>query len=53
MRVFLHQITMHETYVGDILVYNTTFRGGERSATNAMHEEEQPWRACHMSSGSN
>jgi len=37
MRVFLHQITMHETYAGAILVYNTTFRGGERSATNAMH----------------
>ena len=31
------QITMHETYTGDILVYNTTFRGGERSATNATH----------------
>ena len=53
MRVFLHQITMHETYTGDILVYNTTFRGGERSATNATHEEEQPWRAYRMSSGSN
>ena len=53
MRVFLHQIIMHETYAGDMLVYNTTFRGGERSATNATHEEEQPWRACRMSSGSN
>jgi hypothetical protein len=53
MRVFLHQITMHETYTDDILVYNTTFRDGERSATNVRHEEEQPWRAYHMSSGSN
>jgi hypothetical protein len=44
---------MHETYTGAILVYNTTFRDDERSATNATHEEEQPWRACHMSSGSN
>ena len=35
--VFLHQITMHEPYAGAILVYNTTFRGGERSATNARH----------------
>jgi len=40
MRVFPHQITMHETYTGAILVYHTTFRGGERSAINAMHEEE-------------
>ena len=53
MRVFLHQITMHETYAGAILVYNTTFQGGERFAINARHEEEQPWRAYHMSSGSN
>ena len=53
MRVSLHQITMHETYTGDILVYNTTFRGGERFATNECTEEEQPWRAYRMSSGSN
>jgi hypothetical protein len=53
MRVFLHKITMHETYTGAILVYHTTFRGGERSVTNAMPEEEQLWRACPMSSGSN
>jgi hypothetical protein len=53
MRLFLHPITMHEIYAGDILVYNTTFRGGERSATNAMQEEEQLWRVCRMSSGSN
>ena len=52
MRVFLHQITMHETYTGAILVYNTTFRDGERSATNATYEEEL-WRAYRMSSGSN
>jgi len=51
--VFLHQITMHETYAGDMLVYNTTFRGGERSATHAMYQEEQLWRAYRMSSGSN
>ena len=44
---------MHETYTDDILVYNTTFRGGERSATNAIHEEEQPWRAYHMFNVSN
>jgi hypothetical protein len=53
MCVFLHQITMHETYTGDILVYNTMFRGGKRSATHARPEEEQPWHAYHMSSGSN
>src|SRR5215468_11699599 len=43
MRVFLHQITMHETYTGDILVYNTTFRGGERSATHVTHM----WRSSY------
>src|SRR5262245_56600476 len=53
MRVFLHQITGHETYTGDILVYNTTFRGAERSNTNVTHEEAQPWREYRMSSGSN
>jgi hypothetical protein len=53
MCVLLHQITMHETYAGDILVYNTTFRSGERSATDATHEEEQLWRAYRMSSGNN
>jgi hypothetical protein len=53
MRVFLHQIIMHETYTGVILVYDTTFRGGERSVINARHEEKQLWRAYHMSSGSN
>jgi hypothetical protein len=53
MRVSLHQIIMHETYTGAILVYDTTFRGGERSVTNAMHEEQQLWHAYHMSSGNN
>jgi hypothetical protein len=53
MRVSLHQIIMHETYTGAILVYDTTFRGGERSVTNVTHEEQQLWHAYHMSSVSN
>ena len=53
MRVFPHQITMHETSTGDILVQNTTFRGGKRSATHATYEEEQLWRVYRMSIGSN
>src|SRR2546421_12741999 len=58
MRVFLQcyaiclPMTMHETYTGAILVYGTTFRGGERPTTNTTHQEEL-WHACRMSSGSN
>jgi hypothetical protein len=44
---------MHETDTGAILVYDTTFRGGERSVINAMYEEQQLWHVYHMSSGSN
>jgi len=53
MRVFLHQIIMQETYTDAMLVYNTTFRGGERSAIHVMPDEEELWRAYRMSSGSN